>query len=117
MSGPSLAERIAAAVERLYRRDPARYAKLVVWGRTVKKQGHRAVDVAEALEHMEQLEDRGVRPDPWWPYMMKMLDGVRRRRELAEHERRKTLEPAGAKALLRNLLDWVEKRERGDDER
>ena len=109
MSGPSVAERITAAVERLYQRDPRRYAKLVVWGRTVKKQGHRAVDVADALEHMEQLENRGVRPEPWWPYMMKMLDGIRRRRELAEHEQRKQMVPGGAKAVLQQVLAWLEK--------
>lgn len=113
MSQPSLSDRISAAVERLYARNPRRYNKIVVWGRTVKKQGHRAVDVAEALEHMEELEDRGVRPEPWWPYMMKMIDGIRRRRELAEHEQRKKLEPGGAKKLLRSLLDWVEKQEEG----
>ncbi len=110
MSGQSAPERIAAAVERLYRRDPRRFGKLVVWVRTAAKRTYHPQDIAAALERLEEMEGRGIGPEPWWPYMVRMLQGIWRRRALAEHETYKRDAPNAMKAVLREVLHRLENR-------
>ena len=107
MSAPP-GDRIAASVERLYQANPRRFGKLVVWVRTAFKRTYDPQDVAAALEKLEEMERRGIGPEPWWPYMVKMLQGIWRKRALAEHETYKRSSPNSMKAVLREILRRLE---------
>lgn len=101
-----LAERIAGAVERLYRRDPRKYAKIVVWPRTAAKRGYEPEHLAAALERLEEMEKQGTGPAVWWPYLSQMMK--RMRAEKTRGDKYAKGNPNSFKAILRETLRRLE---------
>ncbi len=94
-------ERLLSLVDRLYRRDRRRFAKLIVWIRTVRKRGYESEYILAALEILGELEGRGEGPAQWWPYLTATLQRTRAQKI---HEQHKKGVPNSVRSIMRGVL-------------
>lgn len=91
--GQKLTPDLKAAADPLYRSDPKRFQKLIIWIWQKQKEGHIDVDISAVLRALRAREEKHGPVDDWWKYLQgengtgqSMVDRERSRRLEAEAE-------------------------------
>ena len=77
---------ILVIADRLYKRDPARFKKIIVWVNWASKDGWPNEMMLEALQILEGKELSGAPVELWWPYLYRVMQKHRTQRLQREGE-------------------------------
>lgn len=67
--GRKLSPELKTAADPLYRSDPKRFDKLIIWIWRALKAGHEELDIVAALQNLERREKKLGAVDDWWKYL------------------------------------------------
>jgi len=107
-----LHDALAVVADRLYQRDPARYAKLIVWIRDALKRGWSVDRIRRSLLALDKREVESARRadqdgspsrppvDAWWPWLNAALEKVRTKDLEKENDGYKHGQPNHIKAII-----------------
>jgi len=112
MSGEASAKKIMAeevraileTVDRLYKRGPERYRKLIVWVNWANGKGFSNDLILSALQSLEAKERAGEPVAYFWPYCMRTLEKIVKDRQ---HEHYKHGDLNSVRAILQRVFAEV----------
>ena len=105
-----LAPALRTVADRIYRRDPARFRKLVVWIYTAR--GNRWSDdrIRKVLLALDAREAKGQEIEAWWPWCQAGLLKVRTQELEAEGQAYKQDDLNSLRAILGDIYREAERR-------
>ena len=96
--------RVADAI---YKRDPARYRKLIVWVQSRRKQQWTEDRIYRALRALEAKLTKGEQCADWWPYLDRALQWIRTKDLQKENDGYKHQAPNQLKAILKKIFSEI----------
>lgn len=99
-----LPTRIYQAADCIYRRDPQRYHKLIVWCYDARKRHWSDDRIVRALVALDKKLAKGEAVEDWWPYLNRALAWIRTKELEKENDGYKTADLTSARSIMKKLF-------------
>ena len=104
---------ILLVLDRIYRRDPERFHRLIVWLKWAQKEAWPYELIFLALQALDKKELEDARRNApsterlvdWWPYLYTVMRRIRTKRLQAEGEQYKEYEPNSVSSIFQKILE------------
>lgn len=102
--GDRLKADILMTCDRIYQRDRARYAKLIVWVHTARKRKYADTYILRTLTILDTREAEGKPIQEWWPWCDRAIQYIRTRDKQGESQQYKKADFSSARAIMKELF-------------
>lgn len=96
--------------DRVYRRDPVRFRRLIVWIHDAHKRNWSHDRIRRALLALDKRENEGKQIEAWWPWLNAALEKVRTLDLEKENDGFKTAAPNRIRAILGKIFRELQDR-------